>query len=132
MSKMRNRLIVGLTASAVLFACRQEPADLRISDITSRVQRPIIVVTDDASSVGVAFASIEVQCKNGNKFKLSTGTDGGACAVSLDENENVTGGNCGDAGNGGEGSAKVSCTANGGAGACTETTGKGSCEQVKE
>lgn len=73
---------------------------------------------------GVIFASIDLDCKGGGKFGLSTGTLSGTCQVVVDTSLNSTGATCtDDKGN----KASASCSQNGGKGTCGSTSGAGSC-----
>ena len=64
-----------------------------------------------------------VTCASGRSWELSTGSGAGRCSLDVD-GDLVAGGRCDDdAGN----FARASCALNGGAGACLETAGSGSC-----
>ena len=80
---------------------------------------------------GVIGASMEVTCEGGKTFTVSTGDAGGACGATIGENGNVSGGMCGSASGSGGGSASVSCSANNGQGACTGSSGSGSCGETR-
>ena len=71
-------------------------------------------------------ASMEVSCGGGKTYQISTGNNGGACHVTVDENGSVASGMCGSAGESGDGSASVSCSTG-----CTGSTGTGSCGEVR-
>ena len=113
MSKMLRLtpIIVIITVAAGCVAPRAAtPSDPRPSD------EPTVV-----------FASIDLSCKGGGKFSLSTGTNGGTCDVFFDP---ASGGNTAqkatckdDKGN----KAEALCNTNGGQGSCNSTSGSGSC-----
>ncbi len=79
--------------------------------------------TPPPSGPTVVFASTDVNCKSGSVFSIGTGTNGGICNVNTDASGNVTGGSCGDGGN----KSSVNCGHNGGVGACSGTSGSGTC-----
>lgn len=87
--------------------------------------RPVVI----CDGTGLSFATIDVSCKGGNTFTLSTGTTKGTCEVIKDKDSgNVTSGYCATP----EGNnATASCGDNGGEGACGKTEGKGSCKEAK-
>jgi hypothetical protein len=80
---------------------------------------------------GVIGASMEVTCEGGKTFTVSTGDNGGACGATIGENGSVAGGSCGSASGSGGGSASVDCNANSGQGACTGSSGSGSCGETR-
>lgn len=81
---------------------------------------------------GVIGASMEVTCEGGKTFTISSGNNTGACGATIGVNGNVSGGMCGSAsGESGGGSASVSCSANNGQGACTGSSGGGSCGETR-
>jgi hypothetical protein len=69
------------------------------------------------------MASTEVDCPSGNKFSISTGTDGGSCHIDKKPNGDVSGGSCEDGNN----KSSADCGSNGGSGACGDTSGSGTC-----
>lgn len=83
-----------------------------------------VVICDGTVPV---YATIDVNCKGGKTFTLSTGTKGGTCEV-IEDHGSVTNGFCADAdAKPKPASASVNCGVNGGEGACGKVEGSGSC-----
>ncbi|CAB5111448.1 hypothetical protein D3OALGA1CA_2050 [Olavius algarvensis associated proteobacterium Delta 3] len=83
-----------------------------------------VVICDGTVPV---YATIDVNCKGGKTFTISTGTKGGTCEV-ITKGDSVTNGFCGDAdAKPKPASATVNCHVNGGEGACGKVEGSGSC-----
>ena len=73
---------------------------------------------------GFLAASIDVNCKGGGTFTVSTGNASGTCKTTYDTQGNAQSAFCTD---GLRNEAGADCTKNGGKGGCTETKGAGSC-----
>ena len=75
-----------------------------------------------------SFAELEIPCRGGYVYAITTGTRGGRCTANYDSQGRVRGGRCDDgAGN----SSAADCTFNGGEGDCLGSSGAGACHTKK-
>jgi hypothetical protein len=74
-------------------------------------------VQQEGSQPGVVFAAIDVKCKGGGTYTISTGTDKGSCTTVTKEGA-VVGGYCKDETNGSTMLCTTGCKYSSGAGSC--------------
>ncbi len=128
----KGRAISGTRTKPVSRSTRKKPSPPRRLGIRNVRLSPTGVRSVKGARLvpGAILATMEVSCRGGKTFTISTG-GAGSCSATIAENGNVAGGSCQGGGVLGGGDASVDCSANSGQGACTGSSGSGSCGETR-